>query len=159
MKKIDLGQAISILANAGVIAGLVFVGLQLRQDQLIARQQTMFTTADHSLYWAELVTSNSELWFKGLTGEPLAPRETESFNTLAEAWIIHLITAFAGTSQLSPLGVEGVFVQKASLKLHENPGLMRWWQSFRERVRIADQQFGFVDLVNRELERLSSGER
>ena len=32
MKKIDLGQAITILANVGVVAGIVFLGLELRQN-------------------------------------------------------------------------------------------------------------------------------
>ena len=32
MKKIDLGQAIGILANIGVIAGIVFLGVELRQN-------------------------------------------------------------------------------------------------------------------------------
>ena len=32
MKKIDLGQTITVLANLGVIASLVFLGLQVRQE-------------------------------------------------------------------------------------------------------------------------------
>ncbi len=32
MKKIDLGQTIGILANVGVIAGIVFLGFELRQN-------------------------------------------------------------------------------------------------------------------------------
>jgi len=32
LKKIDLGQAIGILANAGVIAGIVFLDMELRQN-------------------------------------------------------------------------------------------------------------------------------
>ncbi len=32
MKKIDLGQAIGILANVGVIAGIVLLGMGLRQN-------------------------------------------------------------------------------------------------------------------------------
>ena len=32
MKKIDLGQTITILANVGVIAGIVFLGVELRQN-------------------------------------------------------------------------------------------------------------------------------
>jgi hypothetical protein len=32
MKKIDLGQTIGILANVGVIAGIVFLGYELRQN-------------------------------------------------------------------------------------------------------------------------------
>jgi len=33
LKKIDLGQTITILANLGVIAGIIFLGLELRQVQ------------------------------------------------------------------------------------------------------------------------------
>ena len=156
MKKIDIGQTITILANAGVIAGLVFVGLQLRQEHLIARQQMMWTAADQSLYWAELTTSNSELWFKGLSGEPLAPEDAESFNTLAEAWFIRMFTGFAGSIQLGVLGFEGVWAQETAMKLHQNPGLLRWWRSSRGRERVVDQAVGFVALVDQELERLSS---
>jgi len=32
LKKIDLGQAIGILANLGVIAEIVFSGMELRQN-------------------------------------------------------------------------------------------------------------------------------
>jgi len=159
MKKIDLGQVLTIIANAGVVAGLVFVGLQLRQDHLIARQQMAFTTADQSLYWAELATSNSELWFRGLAGELLADEDVEAFNTLAEAWIIHLYTGFTGASQLSPLGVENIFVYEAALKIGENPGLLRFWLRFRERMQLIDQAFGYVDLVDAEIERLARERR
>ncbi len=39
MKKIDLGQTITILANVGVIAGIVFLGLELAQNnELLAAQ-------------------------------------------------------------------------------------------------------------------------
>ncbi len=34
MKKLDLGQTITILANVGVIAGIVFLGYELRQNNL-----------------------------------------------------------------------------------------------------------------------------
>ena len=37
MKKLDLGQAIQILANVGVLAGLVFLGLELRQNTQAVR--------------------------------------------------------------------------------------------------------------------------
>jgi len=39
MKKIDLGQAITILANIGVIAGIVFLGIELRQNSAAAELQ------------------------------------------------------------------------------------------------------------------------
>ena len=39
MKKIDLGQMIAILANIGVIAGIVFLGFELRQNSAAAELQ------------------------------------------------------------------------------------------------------------------------
>jgi len=51
MKKIELGQTISILANLGVVAGIVFLAIELRQnnDQLAAQitiNQHQIRTAD-----------------------------------------------------------------------------------------------------------------
>jgi len=40
MKKIDLGQTISIVANIGVIAGIVFLAVELRQNNQMMLSQT-----------------------------------------------------------------------------------------------------------------------
>lgn len=40
MKRIDLGQTITVLANLGVIASLVFLGLQVRQEAAASRAAT-----------------------------------------------------------------------------------------------------------------------
>ena len=39
MKKLSLGQTITILANVGVIAGIVFLGVELRQNSEAAELQ------------------------------------------------------------------------------------------------------------------------
>ena len=44
LKKLDLGQSIGILANVGVIAGIVFLGLELRQhNELMEAEASMAT--------------------------------------------------------------------------------------------------------------------
>jgi hypothetical protein len=40
MKKIDLGQTITILANVGVITGIAFLAAELRQNNEMMRAQT-----------------------------------------------------------------------------------------------------------------------
>jgi hypothetical protein len=40
MKKIDLGQAFGILANIGVIAGIVFLVIEINQSNTLAQAQT-----------------------------------------------------------------------------------------------------------------------
>ena len=42
MKKIDLGQMITILANVGVIAGIVFLAIELRQNNELLAAQASF---------------------------------------------------------------------------------------------------------------------
>lgn len=42
MKKIDVSQALAILANAGVIAGIIFLALELRQNNSLLEAQTSF---------------------------------------------------------------------------------------------------------------------
>lgn len=51
MKKIDLGQAIAILANIGVIASLIFVGIQVQQGAAATRSATVLQLKDS---WVQL---------------------------------------------------------------------------------------------------------
>jgi hypothetical protein len=39
MTKVDVGQTIQILANVGVIAGIVFLGFELRQNNALLQEQ------------------------------------------------------------------------------------------------------------------------
>ena len=40
MKKIDLGQLTNTLANLGVIAGIVFLAIEIRQNNMLMQSQT-----------------------------------------------------------------------------------------------------------------------
>jgi hypothetical protein len=51
MKKIDFGQKITILANIGVIASLIFVGVQIRQEAAATRSATVLQLKDS---WVQL---------------------------------------------------------------------------------------------------------
>ena len=46
MKKLDLGQSISILANVGVIAGIVFLGIELQQNTAVMQGATYQAMSD-----------------------------------------------------------------------------------------------------------------
>ncbi len=46
MKKIDLGQTITILANVGVIAGIVFLGIELQQNNELLEVQAEMAVSD-----------------------------------------------------------------------------------------------------------------
>ena len=51
-----------------LIASLIFVGLQLRQDHTIARAQNSADFDDTMIEYARVINANREVWIKGLEG-------------------------------------------------------------------------------------------
>ena len=79
MKKIDLGQAISILANIGVIGGIVFLAYELRQNTL-ATEITAAQNVITNIGSRNIVVIESDEFanvvLRAEAGEPLTPSET-----------------------------------------------------------------------------------
>ena len=61
MKKLDLGQAIATLANIGVIAGILFLGIELRQNNQLLRAEAIGALLETRMYTTEEVVSNDSL--------------------------------------------------------------------------------------------------
>jgi hypothetical protein len=61
MKKIDLGQTINTLANIGVIAGIVFLGIEIQQNSRVATAQAEFSVASVRMQQARDIATNPEL--------------------------------------------------------------------------------------------------
>ena len=61
MKTIDLGQTIQVLANIGVIAGIVFLAFEIRQNTAAMRSATIQDIARWSYDNVSLETTSPEL--------------------------------------------------------------------------------------------------
>ena len=78
MKKIDVGQMIQILANIGVIAGIVFLGVELQQNSAGLGVQARLEREDVRRRAAERRLDNDRLivaWVKSAEGVALTPEE------------------------------------------------------------------------------------
>ena len=78
MKKIDFGQTISILANVGVIAGIVFLGIELRQNNELMAAQARQASFENNRQFAEYLFENpdlAEILAKVEAGEETSPAE------------------------------------------------------------------------------------
>lgn len=78
MKKIDLGQKIGILANLGVIAGIVFLGYELRQNTITAKMTAAdnFVSSINDMNELGIVDARLlDLIFKSRNGEELSEHE------------------------------------------------------------------------------------
>jgi len=144
MKKIDLAQTITILANLGVIGGLIFVGLQLRQERDIAESEALAFNQELELEFARFAQENVEVWRKGLAGEPLAADEYVAFDLLANALFrIH------ANKQRRDFVLQGQTIGNDPLSavrgyayfLYENPGLRAWFERLVERRGYFERAF------------------
>jgi hypothetical protein len=61
MKKIDLGQAIGILANLGVIAGILFLAIEIQQNNDLLSAQARATRTQVRLDAYELSVASPDL--------------------------------------------------------------------------------------------------
>lgn len=94
MKKLDLGQTLGILANVGVIAGIVFLGVELRQNNELLVAQASFARFSIERERRERVMESPEyadLVIKARSDAPLSESErlrmTVASSDILDSWI------------------------------------------------------------------------
>ena len=132
---------LEIVGMLAIVISLVFVGLQIRQDQSVANAESHGSVASISLQLSELVGARSDLWRRGLDGEELSPDEQIDFHSLAYA----VESSFRmQRSRAIELGVgrsEGV-VKDYAMALHSHVGLRRYFESKIDSYKQTDAAFG-----------------
>ena len=156
MKKIDLGQTITILANMGVIAGIVFLGIEIRQNQQSLDEANAINRAlalreaqnDFSTFRTTLVQDEqlTEIWTRGLRDEELSEVEEARFALLCTEWIVALMTTvehYLALDQVAPArGNIGIFWDRADVSSR----FMDCWIDNREAITEMEY-LPFLDLV------------
>ena len=110
MKKIELGQIITILANIGVIAGIVFLGYELRQNNELMAAEIRAARNNRVLGVSAMVASDvglADLLMRAKNGEMLS--EADEFRVISfNVWRLRGQEAFfneyqAGAVESIPL--------------------------------------------------------
>ena len=144
MKKIDFGQAIQILSNIGVIVGIVFVGLQLRQNQAsvdqanrLDRIETMEVSIDNfarSRSWIAQDAEVAEIWLKANKGESLTELEGVRFAALCQEQLMAIALAYRRSRELGDdRNAEGLSLGAARLV-----GQANWDECWRPQSQRGD---------------------
>jgi len=141
----DLLERLGILA---LIASIVFVGLQLRQDKQIAAAQVYVESDGLVFELSQMVNESRDVWFRGLNGEKLSELEEITFRAIAGA----VYRRHAGISQRVSIlrtSVQGARANLYAYILYQYPSLRR---VFMDRVKfdemrrvaneVADLRFG-----------------
>ena len=139
MKKINLGQTISILANIGVIAGIVFLGIELRQNNQLLHAEAIGTVLETRLGRQELLLNNPHLIAiveKNEQGEALTQEEHRIVQTMHNRGMI----GWQKDYFLFQQGILSEEYLQANIPVMKNAfsdrgrsyGHMNHWQSWRE---------------------------
>jgi hypothetical protein len=149
-----LNKWLTLLANFGVVAGIVFLAIEVRQNQAlleesnrINRFESRMSAVDTFNEWRGQWVQDEELtriWISGLDGNPLEPIDQARFENLctSDFWIhlkIHEWSMTTGDYRTTDGHMELVISQ-----LQNKPGWMRCW----EIVKPAMTMYGASTFVN-----------
>ena len=127
MKTNRLKEIVELVAVFSIVASLIFVGLQVKQEHEIALTDAVTAAADSRKYMAELISDNREVWVSGLAGEPLTDLDKVVFAWLADAYTLDIFASWYRASQLNHTSPDRFPFEYASY-LIRNPGLLAYWR-------------------------------
>lgn len=115
----DIAELIGI---AAIVASLVFVGLQMQQQQEIAITETRSSVTQSIGNLATVIEAAPDIWRKGLDGDDLNQDESVVFHAMVEAAESHVFNMFLRFSRLGINDPE-IHAQNYAYALYVYPGL------------------------------------
>jgi len=149
MKKIDFARALSILANVGVIGGIVFLGIELQQNNELLASQARSNLVSGRATYQEYVATNvggiADIITKVNRGEAVSDTErfrlTVHWDLVLNNWIAMYEEVEAG-----PLDEGDIPVGTWARTFRGNPDLRQQWE-----IRKGDYPESFVQFVDEEV--------
>lgn len=135
MKKPDVGQVIAILANVGVIAGIVLLAFELRQNNSLLRAQASFNLLQNRVeYRADIVSDPefAEFWVRNFASS--AP-STDALRVVMHYQRTILNMQFEYGQYVEGNLAEGEFSLTAVKNVFSNPISRRVWENFKDQLR------------------------
>ena len=128
---------LTLAANVGVLAGIVFLGFELQQSSRIAIADQTRGRTEVGVAINSQIIENSEIWEKGNSNKELNSQEQIIYDQiLASLWS----RAFTTSSARALLGgAELVGVHDFSWFLYHNPGARQRWLEIMEQEQKGRQ--------------------
>lgn len=142
MKQIDLGQTLGVLANVAVVAGIVFLAVQIREERDYAIVENTTIVGHGMADWMSSVAHDrdrADIVFRGSQDfQNLAPLEQFEFDLLMRSWIMRIeMGRFAQNREVSPQGSgpggESTVLTGNLVRFFDSPGTRQWWESADKR--------------------------
>jgi hypothetical protein len=157
----DWMEGVGIIA---IVASLIFVGLQLRQAEKIARAEAFSTMLSNEVEVGNSLRADMSIWRKGTAGAELADDEAAIFAVLVRQ--VNEV-AYSGFMQMRELGGDAAArpsVTNFAIFLYNNPGAKSVWLAREKHLDLnrdlvnpdRRNSSGWMDLIIEDLAILES---
>jgi len=157
MKNATWKDVAELVGIAAIVASLVFVGLQMQQQQEIAITETRSSVTQSIGDLAMMIEAAPDVWRKGLDGDELSQDESIVFYAMAEAAESHIFNMFLRFGRLG-ISEPEVHAENYAYALYVYPGLKESYiqeneyvigrRSALQRTQAADNRFRSLVLEN-----------
>ena len=137
--KIEWKAIAESIAMMAIVLSLVFVGLQLKQSQVIARNEIDGLFLENRIEAVGQINDHVNVWVRGLAAEKLSVDDAAVFENLLIN--INDITFFTALNHFNLGSNEDarINIDDFAIFLHRNPGARRAWKAREGRLAVGRQ--------------------
>lgn len=135
MKGINWKSTVELVGAIAIVASLVFIGIELRQSQEIAKTEISMAALAAGVEINNYIGENADIWTRGSAGEDLSDTDQIVFDKM-----VGNLESFAFWSHTSFSRLDGGLraedpIHNFAFQLHTNPGAMSSYRTRRESMR------------------------
>jgi len=161
LKSVNWKIIVEFVGISAIVGSLIFVGLQMRQAELLARIEIGTAILGPGQEMRIAIAEHAPIWRKGNAGEELDPNEMAAYEQLVWSrwqqayWTDWSFSRLGNTNRIGTHGFAGF--------LFDNPGARQTWRSLvgrrtEQRMLLIEgsQESGAVRVVMADLEKLDA---
>ena len=124
-------ETAELVGIAAIVGSLIFVGLQMRQDQRLAETQVFVDSEAVVVQLAGLFNENRDVWVRGLRNDELSESEESTFRILARALDRRRWLQFERSLRIETIPSQR-YIEGYAYELYRFPGLKRLYMEHGE---------------------------
>ena len=151
----DLNKWLTLLANFGVVAGIIFLAIEVRQNQEVLERENAIALLDSASLEVSRYTAQrelrvqsrelSQLWMDGLAGKDLDPVDQFRFDSMCADTTWSNALLYERSVALGRTLWAARIIESTKESIERNPGFKACWEWRGERLK----GWGYDDFVNK----------
>ena len=127
MKSENWKDIAELLGMAAIVASLIFVGVQVKQEKQIAINEQDLSILDSRIEVKSELNSHADIWIKANAGESLSESESFIFGNLVNSINLKAFFNHERALRLGQDAVATIILQDFAAFLYENPIARQEW--------------------------------